>query len=528
MAETSREESFRSEAPETPRVRELEERLDDLERTVRFQADILSRISDMVVAVDGDGLVTLMNDEAGRRLGVDPVAAIGRPLRELYGAEYPAGVDEEQVHERLERVGRWRGEMVLLAAGGASIPVEATVVNLEGREAGEAESTGRVAVMRDISGRKEAERQLFESRERLRVALENIPLTAAVVDHDFRYRWVYNTAVRFPTEDVVGKRVDEVLRGEDAATVMRVKERVLDEERRVEAELEMELQGERHVYHMVAEPYRDEDGAVVGVMTAALDITDRKRMEEDLRAAKEAAEAANRSKSAFLASMSHELRTPLNAVVGYADLLDDGVPAPIPAGAGQYVDRIRISARHLLHLIEEILEYTRVEAAQERADVAEVDVDDLIGEVRTVVEPLTSRKDLQLSVDVAEAPPMLRTDPRKLRQILLNLLGNAAKYTEEGGVTLRVARDGDRVEFRVVDTGRGLSEEARERVFEPFWREEGGEGDPSSPVGGTGLGLTISLRYARLMGGDLVVESSPGKGCTFILRIPEDRPEPDQ
>lgn len=502
--------------PET----ELRERLETLERKVRFQEAVLSRISDMVVAVDADDRVTLTNEEAGRRLGFDPDDAVGRPVRELYDFELPAGVTLEQIFDSLERHGRWRGELTLVTNDGARVPVESNVVTLEadGRP-------GRVAVMRDISERKEAERRLFESRERLRVALESIPLTAAVVDHDFRYRWVYNTAVRFPTDDVVGRRVDEVLAPEDAAKVLRIKEQALEEERRIEADLEMELQGERHVYHVVAEPYRDPDGTVTGVMTAALDITDRKKMEEDLRTAKEAAEAANRSKGAFLASMSHELRTPLNAIVGYADLLDEGVPAPIPEASGQHVERIRISARHLLHLIEEILEYTRMEAAPEKADFTVVELDDLVGEVRAVIEPLTSQKGLQLAVDTMDAPDRLRTDPRKLRQILLNLLGNAAKYTKKGGVTLRISKTASDIQFHVVDTGPGLDPENRDRIFEPFWRCDVPGQEETFPGGGTGLGLTISLRYARLMGGDIGVRSTPGRGSTFVLHLPLEPPE---
>jgi signal transduction histidine kinase len=248
---------------------------------------------------------------------------------------------------------------------------------------------------------------------------------------------------------------------------------------------------------------------------------DNARLYQAEHRARAEAERANRAKSDFLATMSHELRTPLNAMIGYTDLLLQGIPEPIPAEAAQKVGRIGVSAHHLLELIEEILTFSRLEAGEERVVVQPLELPVLLDEVQALSEPLALAKGLEFRCRYPESLPPMESDARKIRQILVNLLGNAVKFTDEGEVALEVEEVGSDLLFRVRDTGQGIAPEHQERIFEPFWQVQGG---PTRSAGGTGLGLGVARRLARLLGGDLTVESEPGKGSTFLVRLPARAP----
>ncbi len=262
---------------------------------------------------------------------------------------------------------------------------------------------------------------------------------------------------------------------------------------------------------------RREDGEPDYFIAVVEDISARKEAERRAEERQLALEEANRARSTFMATVSHELRTPLNAVIGYADLLTEGVPEPIGHGALQQVHRIRMAARHLLQLIEEVLTFSRLEAGRERVNVEEIEISRLIEEVRAVAEPLAAHAGLAFAIEVPADVQALRTDPRKLRQVLLNLLGNAIKFTDEGDVRLAVAQEGSEVRFVVSDTGIGISEADLEQLCDPFWQADGSH---TRQAQGSGLGLTISERFAQLLGGTLEVVSEVGAGSTFTLRVP--------
>ncbi|HEU4452747.1 MAG TPA: PAS domain S-box protein [Longimicrobium sp.] len=232
----------------------------------------------------------------------------------------------------------------------------------------------------------------------------------------------------------------------------------------------------------------------------------------------EEALAGNRAKSGFLATMSHELRTPLNAMIGYVDLLLMGIPAPIPEAARAQVERIRLASTHLLSIIEEILTFSRLEAGRETVEVEEVDLSAVIGEVTAIIEPLAAAQGIAFRVPERVDPPTLRTDPRKLRQILVNLLGNAVKFTREGSVSFEVERADGHVLLHVRDTGIGVDPRFHEMIFEAFRQVDDAK---TRSAAGTGLGLAVSRRLARLLGGDVTVSSEAGAGSTFTVRLPE-------
>ncbi len=227
---------------------------------------------------------------------------------------------------------------------------------------------------------------------------------------------------------------------------------------------------------------------------------------------------ANTTKSNFLAMVSHELRTPLTALTGYGELLADEIVGPLTAGQGEIVERVRAVTHQLTAMIEEILTFSSLEAGRELVRPRPFDPAEVLLGVASVVEPLAVQKGLAYSAEVAEPLPPLVSDPDKVRQILVNLAGNASKFTHRGSVAVRVAPDGTGgVRFAVSDTGVGIAPEDVGRLFQPFTQLDTGL---TRRYGGTGLGLYISRRLAELLGGRIELESAPGRGSTFTLVLP--------
>jgi signal transduction histidine kinase/PAS domain-containing protein len=231
----------------------------------------------------------------------------------------------------------------------------------------------------------------------------------------------------------------------------------------------------------------------------------------------EAALAANRAKSDFLAVMSHELRTPLNAILGYADLLLAGIPAQVDSTQRAYLDRVHLSAMELLRIVEEILTYAQAEGGRAELRPRATRLGREIDEVIAIAEPLIRQKGLEFRIELAEPNATLYTDTDKLRQITLDLLTNAVKFTDHGTIGIEAEVRGDWLLIAISDTGVGIAPGDLEAIFEPFRQVEQGM---TRRVGGTGLGLSVSLQLARLLGGDVNVESTPGEGSTFTLRVP--------
>jgi signal transduction histidine kinase len=231
--------------------------------------------------------------------------------------------------------------------------------------------------------------------------------------------------------------------------------------------------------------------------------------------------AANSAKSAFLATMSHELRTPLNAIIGYSELLQTEIGGPISVQQRDHMHRIDAAARHLIELIEGILNFARVEAGKAEMRVVSTSVGELADSVISLVEPLARARKLALDVEVDARDTLLHTDCSKVRQILLNLLSNAVKFTSNGGVSLRARVDAGDIVWTVTDSGIGIASDELSHIFEPF-RQVGNVHTSRAP--GTGLGLSVSRSLARLLGGDVTVESAPSRGSTFTLRHPAEAP----
>ena len=271
-------------------------------------------------------------------------------------------------------------------------------------------------------------------------------------------------------------------------------------------------------FDFVYQPLLDAEGRTIGVLQQGIDVTRQVLARKASDEARVIAEEANRSKSEFLAVMSHELRTPLNAIDGYAELMEMGIRGAITVEQREDLARIRKSQRHLLGLINDVLNYTRVEAGTVKYDIADVSLPDTLSACEALVAPQMTSKGLHFESRPCEPSWTARADPDKLRQIILNLLSNAIKFTESGGsVELECQRSSDRALITVRDTGCGIPPDQVERIFEPFVQVDAGLTRTQS---GVGLGLAISRDLARGMGGDLTATSEVGVGSVFTLTLP--------
>jgi signal transduction histidine kinase len=252
-------------------------------------------------------------------------------------------------------------------------------------------------------------------------------------------------------------------------------------------------------------------------LSVALDLARRAAMAIDNARLYRAALAANDAKTNFLATMSHELRTPLTAIIGYEELLAEGITGPVTDDQKNQLERIRVSAMQLLSLIDEILLYARVESGSESVRLEPVVVKGAVDDAVTFVAPSAEERGLRLHTEPIDAALMLRTDAGKLRQMLVNVLSNAVKFTTRGDIVVRAFRRGESVVFEVTDTGIGIDREAQEHIFDPFWQVEQ---TTTRKTGGSGLGLAVTRRLAHLLGGEVTVRSEALVGSTFRIVLP--------
>jgi PAS domain S-box-containing protein len=501
----------------------------------------------------GPDLVLIYNDAYRHVLGAKHPAALGRPgsvvWSEIWDEIHPlfdrirAGGPAVYAHDAPFVVER-AGDGARPAANGPNAWFTFALSPVRG-EAGEiiaflnivSESTGRILAEREHEvARARAER----AEARLLEVFSRAPAFLAVLrgaDHVVEYaNDAYYQLVGH--RELIGRPVFDVLddaRGQGF-------EKLLDDVlatgepfigREVPLLLARGPDGDREerFVDLVYYPITEADGTRSGVVAHGSDVTEHVLARREAQRARVQAEQANRAKSQFLANMSHEIRTPINAVIGYADLLDAGVGGPLAGAQLDFVQRIRTSSRHLLGLVNDVLDMSRIEVGEMRVRAREVAVRGVVASALDMVAPQAARDGVELRPACAvEESLLFLGDEDRVRQILLNLLSNALKFTPSGGVVSCACRveadapaeaapagEGPWIVVDIEDTGTGIPAEHLSRIFEPFRQVDGGH---TRTAGGTGLGLTISRRFARLMGGDLTVRSSPGAGSCFSLWLP--------
>jgi PAS domain S-box-containing protein len=375
--------------------------------------------------------------------------------------------------------------------------------------------TGQVLARRaEEAARKAAER----AEQHLTRTFEQAPVAIAVLEgpaHVFTLanppyralvggRELLGLGVREAFPELAGQGIYEMI-----ARTYALGEPVVAEERRLTFRRWPEAPAEERVLNFTYQPLRDARGQVYAVAAVAIDVTDQVR-------GREMAETANRAKAEFLANMSHELRTPLNAIAGYADLLLLGVRGELSSGQRGDVERMRRSGQHLLSLINDILNFAKIEAGQLRYQMEAVPVASLLADLEVLVGPQVEQRGLAYRSLLHDSGTTAWADAEKTRQVLLNLVTNAVKFTEPGGaITVSCEMADGGVRIRVADTGRGIPADQQARIFDPFVQVDRHLTAESQQ----GVGLAISRDLARGMGGDLSVESAPGEGSTFTLRL---------
>ncbi|WP_294541300.1 ATP-binding protein [uncultured Rhodoblastus sp.] len=502
-------------------------------RNARLAA-IVACSSDAIVSNTLDGTVTSWNAEAERLFGLGAEEMIGRSIARIVP---PDAIDQETA--LLARLGAGehidRHETVRVARDGRQLDVSLTISPL--RDA-KGVIFGALNIIRDITDRKHGELALKETRDALlqsrihmRHAADAAGLTYA--QFDLAAKWV-RTAKNY--EHVMGYKPRTPADGGTLAEARSgLLEHVAEADRpMVSAMFETVLaggggklqfrtigdDGVERWFEGDCRPEPNIEGSTPQLLVTFLDISAAKAAELALRQSKFEAERANRAKSVFLATMSHDIRTPMNGVIGMASLLDE---TTLSAEQKHYVETIRQSGEALVKLIDDILDFSKFEAGRVEIERRPFSPISLVENVIDILEPTASRKNLRMEMDIQGDPPLQAFgDAMRLRQVLLNLTGNSIKFTHSGRIWLRlIGLAGDRLRFEVHDTGIGVAEENRDRLFQVF-----SQVDPSitRKFGGTGLGLAISKRLVEAMGGRIDFDSAPGAGSLFWFEIPV---EPD-
>ncbi len=379
----------------------------------------------------------------------------------------------------------------------------------------------------DNSEVKEAQRILQRSRENLMAFVENTGETVfsldamgkiTVINSRYQELFLLNKSV-WLSEGMSYE--DQLLPEERMAFKERFRSVLQGKEVNYREDF-TDSRGEIRVYEAFLYPVKDEDGLITGMTYSGRDITERLKQEEALRDARDKAEQATQAKSEFLAVMSHEIRTPLNGLIGISELLNN---TELTGQQKEFVDIIRLSGEALLQVISDILDFSKIEANKMQLEIAPFHVDEAVKETITILSGKAREKGVALRMEREEGLPLyILGDKARLRQILMNLVGNSIKFTEQGSVIIQLANGGEKegrnlIKFAVSDTGIGIEPAQAEQLFTAFT-----QADPSTyrKYGGTGLGLTICKTLVNLMGGDIWVESRMGEGSTFYFTIQAD------
>lgn len=486
-------------------------------------AAIVESSDDAICGKSFDGTVTSWNPAAERLFGFSEKEMIGNPIFKI--------VPEERVQEEkhmLERVSKGERiaqyETTRMNKDGDLIEC---VLNISPIRNDRGVAVGVSSIARDITATKLAEETLQESQNRFKTLADNISQFAWMADpkgwiYWYNKRWYDYTGTTF--EEMQGWGWKSVHHPDYVDQVVEKIQYSWDTGEPWEDTFPLRgRDGQYRWFLSRAQPIRNANGDIECWFGSNTDITELKEIEASLEQAKIAAENANQSRGEFLANMSHEIRTPMTAILGHADILAEHLENPDNI---QCVQTIQRNGQYLLQIINDILDLSKIDAGKLQIETVEIEPENLLADVRSLMDVRAHERKLEFIVEIdGKVPARIKTDPVRLRQILLNLIGNALKFTDVGQVRLvtRYDQKRRRLQFVVTDTGCGISDTDLRKIFRPFT-----QADTSSTRSfqGTGLGLAISRRLAQALGGDIAVDSEQGVGSEFTLTIPS-RVSPD-
>ncbi|MBS1141528.1 MAG: sensor hybrid histidine kinase [Proteobacteria bacterium] len=465
------------------------------------------------------GTITYANDRFCAISGYSREELIGQNHRIVNSGIHPPDLFRDMWHTiSLGKV--WRGEICNRARDGHVYWVNATIVPLLDAR-GEPERY--IAIRTEITDRKRMEAQLSEQLHLVEELIENIPLPVYLKDSSGRYvrlNRAFELFFQVSRESFIGRTLHDLLSPDEARQHAEMDAELFSTKGTQVYEAQVHSRdGAAHdtIYRKAVLTRRD--GSVSGLLGIIVDITDRKQAEIEVLRAKEAAEAASRAKSDFLANMSHEIRTPMNGVIGMTDL---ALETALTSEQREYLNIAKSSAESLLTIINDILDFSKIEAGKLQVEDIPFDLHRLIADTLKPLALRAHEKNLELLSElVRDVPRFVKGDPSRIRQVLVNLVGNAIKFTSQGEIALQAElmqlQDGHAIiHFSVRDTGIGISADKQELIFDAFAQEDS---STTRKYGGTGLGLSICRRLVELMGGTMWLHSQLGEGSTFHFSV---------
>jgi PAS domain S-box-containing protein len=477
-----------------------------------------------IFALDPTGIVISWNAGAQRYKGYRANEIIGRHFSVFYGPEDRANGRPDMALRVAARDGRFEDEGWRIRKDGTQFWANVVITALRDPDG---KLVGFAKVTRDLTERRRAEEALRVSEERFRLLVQSVKdYGIFMLDPDGRVA-SWNEGARringYEPEEILGRHFSTFYPEESLATGLPQHElEVAREVGRFEDEgWRLRKDGSRFWANVIITALYNEKNVLIGFAKVTRDLTERRAAQlrelEDARRIAEA-DASNRAKAGFLAAMSHELRTPLNAIAGYTQLMDDGVGGIVSEQHREWLARIRLSQQHLLSIVNDLLNYTRIEAGEVAYRPVVVALRSVVAGVVPMIAPQAGKRGHRLEQIGCDGDIAATADRLKVEQVLLNLLSNAVKFTPEGGAIAVVCGSGDGiVSIAVRDSGPGIPEDMLEAIFEPFVQLGR---SLTSAHEGTGLGLSISRELARAMGGDVTVVSPAGGGATFTLTLP--------
>lgn len=490
---------------------------------------VLNSIGEAVIAVDANNNIKFMNPLAETLTAVPVAKAIGRPLAEIYRTEIEMS-DEYLIYCLAEGNKTTMDALIdnkMLVSVQPPIPIEDNYVEIKDQRD---RIVGAVLTFRDISSRRKVESSIIASRNYYLSLFEEFPALIWRSGKDGRFNYFNRTWLDFTgraIEDEIEFGWMDYLLENEKGTFYKNYRKDFDAKRAFEYEIRLSNNNNEYRWLVCfGSPLYDINKRFTGFIGLCYDITERKRMENEIKEAKNKAEQSSKAKSTFLSNMSHEIRTPMNGIIGLTEILLDTNLSPEQKN---YLDLLRKSAFSLLNMLNSVLDYSKYEAGKLKLENTVLNLYMIIEEIFRIFLPEIQNKNIELICDVEpDIPQELLGDSQRIKQVLVNLIGNAVKFTEKGRITLSVKLDKVNISetgkkekkvplhFIVKDTGIGIIEEKQRVVFEGFTQADS---STTKKYGGTGIGLTISKQIVEMMGGQIWFESKPGLGTTFHFKI---------